>query len=237
MFKGLACASTCSAPRTSRSTGGAVLASNHIGYLDFIFAGLGANPVRPLRAVHGEGLDLEEPCRGPADARHEAHPGRPCRWRRILPRRPRRHAKGEIVGIFPEATISRSFEIKDFKSGAARLAMDAGVPLIPHRPVGHPAHHDQGPAARLLPRQGRTRSASGHPSTYRRVRPRRGRARPARGHARHARRAIARYPQTPAGAEDQWWLPARHGGSAPTLQEATRMDRLEALERARRRTA
>lgn len=38
---------------------------------------------------------------------------------------------GEIVGIFPEATISTSFEIKGMKSGAVRLAMGAGVPVIP----------------------------------------------------------------------------------------------------------
>ena len=38
---------------------------------------------------------------------------------------------GEIVGIFPEATISRSFEIKEIKSGAVRIAAEAGVPLIP----------------------------------------------------------------------------------------------------------
>ncbi|MCB1301144.1 MAG: 1-acyl-sn-glycerol-3-phosphate acyltransferase, partial [Tetrasphaera sp.] len=38
---------------------------------------------------------------------------------------------GEIVGVFPEATMSRSFELKPFKSGAARMARDAGVPLLP----------------------------------------------------------------------------------------------------------
>ena len=38
---------------------------------------------------------------------------------------------GEIVGIFPEGTISVSFEIKELKSGAVRLAMAAGVPVIP----------------------------------------------------------------------------------------------------------
>jgi 1-acyl-sn-glycerol-3-phosphate acyltransferase len=38
---------------------------------------------------------------------------------------------GEIVGIFPEGTISVSFELKDFKSGAVRLAMGAGVPVVP----------------------------------------------------------------------------------------------------------
>jgi 1-acyl-sn-glycerol-3-phosphate acyltransferase len=38
---------------------------------------------------------------------------------------------GEIIGIFPEGTISTSFEIKGLKSGAVRLAVGAGVPLIP----------------------------------------------------------------------------------------------------------
>ena len=38
---------------------------------------------------------------------------------------------GEIVGIFPEGTISTSFEIKGLKSGAVRLAAGAGVPIIP----------------------------------------------------------------------------------------------------------
>jgi 1-acyl-sn-glycerol-3-phosphate acyltransferase len=38
---------------------------------------------------------------------------------------------GEVVGIFPEATISKTYRPKDFKSGAARLAIEAGVPLIP----------------------------------------------------------------------------------------------------------
>ena len=39
---------------------------------------------------------------------------------------------GELVGVYPEATISRSFEIKEFKSGAARMAVEAGVPIVPH---------------------------------------------------------------------------------------------------------
>ena len=36
-----------------------------------------------------------------------------------------------MVGVFPEATISRSFTVKELKSGAARLAQAAGVPLVP----------------------------------------------------------------------------------------------------------
>ncbi|MGH3553083.1 MAG: lysophospholipid acyltransferase family protein, partial [Mycobacterium sp.] len=38
---------------------------------------------------------------------------------------------GEVIGVMPEATISRSFELKDFKTGAARMALEAQVPMVP----------------------------------------------------------------------------------------------------------
>src|SRR5258705_12315198 len=38
---------------------------------------------------------------------------------------------GEVVGVFPEATISQSFTVKDLKSGAARMAGATGTPLVP----------------------------------------------------------------------------------------------------------
>ncbi|HSO63887.1 MAG TPA: lysophospholipid acyltransferase family protein, partial [Ornithinibacter sp.] len=38
---------------------------------------------------------------------------------------------GEIVGVFPEATMSRSFELKEFKPGAIKMAQVAGVPVLP----------------------------------------------------------------------------------------------------------
>ena len=39
--------------------------------------------------------------------------------------------RGEVVGVFPEATISRSFTVKELKSGAARMAQAAEVPVLP----------------------------------------------------------------------------------------------------------
>ena len=60
---------------------------------------------------------------------------------------------GEAVGIFPEATISRAMELKEFKSGAVRLAADAGRAARPGRALGDAADDDQGPPPRLLPRQ------------------------------------------------------------------------------------
>jgi len=54
--------------------------------------------------------------------------------------------EGELIGMHPGATISRSFELREFKTGAARMALGAQVPIIPvivwgaHRiwPKDHP---------------------------------------------------------------------------------------------------
>jgi hypothetical protein len=46
--------------------------------------------------------------------------------------------------------------------------------------------------------------------------------------------AVAEYPVRPEG---QWWAPARHGGTAPTLEEAARLDEEEYAARAARRSA
>jgi len=35
----------------------------------------------------------------------------------------------------------------------------------------------------------------------------------------------ARYPATPQGDDDTWWLPAHLGGTAPTPDEAAALDR------------
>jgi 1-acyl-sn-glycerol-3-phosphate acyltransferase len=42
-----------------------------------------------------------------------------------------RRGRRLLVGLHPEATISRSFELRQFKTGAARLAHEAEVPIIP----------------------------------------------------------------------------------------------------------
>lgn len=113
-------------------SGGAVLASNHVSYFDFMFVGLpgwrrGKRFVRfmakeavfrhrvsgPLmRGMHHIPVDRAA---GAAAYRHALEALR----------------TGEIVGVFPESTIARSFVQRPLKSGAARLAIEAGVPLIP----------------------------------------------------------------------------------------------------------
>ena len=113
-------------------SGGALLAINHTSFLDFALAGVPANR-RGKRLVRFMAKDsiFKHPVAGPL-----------MRGMRHIPV-DREHGSqsfrdavnylkaGEIVGIFPEATMSRAFDIKDIKSGAVRLAIAANVPLIP----------------------------------------------------------------------------------------------------------
>src|ERR1700754_1309046 len=111
--------------------GGVLLAVNHIGYVDFIYGGLAANPsgrkvrfmakrelfdhrwVGPLmRSLHHIEVDRAD---GEASLRTALEFLR----------------AGECVGIFPEATTSRALELKELKTGAVRIAAAAGVPLVP----------------------------------------------------------------------------------------------------------
>jgi 1-acyl-sn-glycerol-3-phosphate acyltransferase len=144
---------------------------------------------------------------------------------------------GEIVGVFPEATISRSFQLKEFKTGAARMAVAADVPLIPMALWGGQRIYTKG-HRRDLSRGKAVTIAVGEP-----FRPEPG-ADPAAATQELKQRIGVllaglqeRYPQQPAGEDDRWWLPATLGGTAPTLEEATAMDEAEAAERAARRQA
>ena len=141
---------------------------------------------------------------------------------------------GELVGIFPEATISRSFCLKEFKSGATRMARSVGVPLIPVTLWGSQRvwTKDRKPtigAARHIP----ISITIGTP------------LRPERGPAADAALVEvmnglldvtrARYPEVPG--DDPWWVPAHLGGTAPTPERAAELDVREQWERVRRRAA
>ena len=139
---------------------------------------------------------------------------------------------GEVVGIFPEATISRSFEVKELKSGATRIAAAGRRAADPGGAVGHPAADDQGPPARLLARQDdrdpRRRADVPRRRATRSPRPRSC----TRGCSDLLDEAIDAYPdeEQPPGS---WWLPASRGGSAPTPERGGL--ELDAEEKARRR--
>ena len=112
-------------------TGGVLLACNHIGYVDFVYGGLAANPSGRLVRFMAKRELFDHTFARAADAVAAPHRGRPRRGRGVLPYGGRLPAQGEAVGIFPEATISRSMELKEFKTGAVRIAAAAGVPIVP----------------------------------------------------------------------------------------------------------
>src|SRR5690606_18036587 len=106
-------------------------AFNHIGYVDFVYGGLAAQPVNRLVRFMAKKEVFDHPVGGPImRSLHHIPVDRGDGVASF------HHAvdflkKGELVGIFPEATISRAMEIKDFKNGAARIAATAGVPVVP----------------------------------------------------------------------------------------------------------
>jgi 1-acyl-sn-glycerol-3-phosphate acyltransferase len=133
---------------------------------------------------------------------------------------------GEIIGVFPEATISQSFTLKTFKSGAARLAMEAGVPLLPVAlwgtqrlwTKGHPRNlgRSRTPIAIRVGEQMNPLENEKPGALTRRLRLR------VQELLEDAQRA---YTGRPSGPDDTWWLPAHLGGTAPTPEVAAARDR------------
>jgi len=211
------------------ASGGAVIAINHTSYVDFLPAALGTRrrrrrirfmikaEMQDVRLVnflikHTGTIPVNR--RAGADAYAEA-------VRQLRAR--------QLVGVYPEATISRSFVLKDFKSGAARMALEAQVPIIPCIVWG--AHRVW---TKDHPKQLRR---SKIPFTVRFGRPLLpvGTAVELETELRDKMGTILHevqlaYPHPPAA----YWVPAALGGGAPSPDEAKRLDEAELAERARR---
>jgi 1-acyl-sn-glycerol-3-phosphate acyltransferase len=137
---------------------------------------------------------------------------------------------GELVGVYPEATISRSFELKEFKTGAARMAMEADVPIVPLIVWG---------AQRLWTKDHPRNLWRKVPITVQVGAPMRAAADILRTDAalRESMTALLHqaqenYPQ-PSGA---YWVPRRLGGGAPAPAEAAQVEADEAAAKAAART-
>src|SRR5271156_3461360 len=116
------------------ATGGAVIAINHTGYMDFTLAGLPAlreHRARKVRFMAKQEV-FDKKITGPIMRGCRDIPVDRSSGAASYAVAVDRLKAGELIGVYPEATISRSFEIKEFKSGAARMAIEAGVPTIPH---------------------------------------------------------------------------------------------------------
>jgi len=202
-------------------TGGAVLASNHSSYLDFIFCGLGAQPADRLVRFMAKKSVFDHRVSGPLmrGMRHipvDRDAGASSFRAAVTALK-----NGELVGVFPEATISESFTIKELKSGATRLARTAKVPLIPMAVWGPHRLWTKGRPKDLTKR---------HVPVLIKI-----------GQAIEAPKGVSpdaltvtlrerlsglldavqrAYPEKPSGPDDRWWLPAHLGGTAPLPEAA-----------------
>ncbi|HET9254771.1 MAG TPA: lysophospholipid acyltransferase family protein [Pseudonocardiaceae bacterium] len=215
------------------ATGGAVVVMNHTGFLDFALAGtpFWRERGRLVRFMAKQQVFTHRVTGPLMRAMHHIPVDRDAgasAFRRAI----EALRAGELVGIFPEATISRSFCLKEFKAGATRMALLARVPLIPMTLWGSQRiwTKDRKPsisAARHVP----ISITIGAP------------LQPGRGAAADAElveamsglleTTRARYPEP--GGTGCWWMPAHLGGTAPTPEQAAAMDAREQLERAQRR--
>lgn len=216
-------------------SGGVLLAYNHIGYVDFVYGGLAANPSgRRVRFMAKRELFAHRLTGPLMRSMHHIEVDRGAGEGSFRTAVDYLRA-GEAVGIFPEATISRAMELKEFKTGAVRIAAEAGVPLVPVALWGtqrmltkdHPRDFSRGKTIAI--RVGEPLHPTGADPV----------AETAELRAAIAGlldAAIRAYPaeEQPPGS---WWLPASYGGSAPTLEEAARLDDEERRRRAERRTA
>lgn len=216
------------------ATGGAIIAINHTSYVDFTYIGVSAirHDRRHLRFMGKAELRKNPILRFlmwgcgviPVDrsAGHNSYLAAVDKLK-----------DGEVVAIYPEATISRSFELKEFKSGTARMALEAGVPIVPAIVWGSQRIATKGQKRHL----GRTKTpvavAVGKPI-------------PAEGDADTLTQALrvamlalleevkSAYGHHPAG---EFWVPAAMGGAAPTLEEANEIERQEKAAKAAAREA
>jgi 1-acyl-sn-glycerol-3-phosphate acyltransferase len=224
MFRALDCRINVVGAHHIPREGGAVLASNHVSYLDFIFAGFGALPSKRLVRFMAKQEVFANRYAGPLmRGMHHIPVDRSAglaSYREALAAL----RSGEIVGIFPEATISRSFTVKELKSGANRLAASAGVPLIPVALWGTQRLWTKGRPRTLTKRHVPVTILIGEP-----LHPQQRDKHEAINSELHKRmqellaRAQQEYPEKPKD-DDRWWQPSHLGGTAPTLEEAAALD-------------
>ncbi len=137
---------------------------------------------------------------------------------------------GELVAVYPEATISRSFELKEFKTGAARMARDAQVPITPmivwgaHRmwTKDHPRNLGRKKIPITVAIGPPVYAAATIDETSAAMR-------------EEMNKLLHMVQKTYPHPEGAYWVPHRLGGSAPTMEEAKALEEAELAERARKR--
>ena len=193
--------------------GGAILAINHTSYLDFALAGTAALPAKRYVRFMAKKELFDNKIAGPLlRGMHHINVDRSNGSASFVAAL-RALKSGEIIGIFPEGTISTSFEIKGLKSGAVRLAIGAGVPVIPTIVWGGQRVYTKGVKPSVKRGKIPVTVSFGAPITYSRDTD----VEVAEAHLREVMIQLLRdvqekYPDSHVG---QRWAPVRLGGTAP----------------------
>ena len=215
------------------ATGGAVVAINHTGYLDFTFAGLPFYNHRPRRLVRFMAKQevFDHPVTGPVMRKLRHIPVDRASGAASFDAAVRALKTGELVGVHPEATISRSFELKEFKSGAARMAIAADVPIVPHIVWGAQRIWTKDHPKKMWRPRVPISVAVGEPILP--TLPATELTALLRSRMQHLLQQVQdAYGPYPPG---EFWVPQRLGGGAPTPARAAEIEAREAADRAARR--
>ncbi len=210
--------------------GGAMLAQNHTSYLDWLPALLAVRERgrRMYFMIKAEMADvkavnyvIKHARLIPVD-RSNGHDAFEVAVQRLR--------EGELIGMHPEATISRSFELREFKTGAARMALaGSGADRSADR-LGRAPDLAQGPPEEGVPQQNPDHRRRGAPAAA--ARHTRGtQHEPAAGDERVAVPSAGEYPHPPG----EYWVPRRLGGSAPTREDSQKFRLHELQERLNKR--
>ena len=212
--------------RTAVPGKGAVVAITHFGYLDFVFA---EYLVWKKLKAHMRFLVTKKAARKPfvkavcEMCEHiivDRSDGAAAYAESVEALR-----RGEYLAVLPEAGVSRSFTVRKLKTGAVRMAAEAGVPIIPVSVWG---------SHRMLTRGGHGLSFTSvwktpvriHVSPMMRVNP----DAPVAEETERLQKTlqagmdhcIDTYPV--AAGPGAWWLPVSRGGSAMTVEEQMVLD-------------
>lgn len=203
------------------ASGGAVLACTHVSYLDFIFCGLAGLPAKRKTRFMAKQQVFANRIAGPLMRGMRHIPVDRAAGQASYQEAVAALKAGEVVGVFPEATIARSFTVKPIKTGAVRMAAEAGVPVIPVTVWGSQRLWTKGRPKNLTQRHVPILIRVGDPfqptaQDDLEVLTKELRARM----TALLDQAQRDYPSTPEPGEDPWWLPAHLGGTAPSPEEA-----------------
>lgn len=204
--------------------GGAVIVCNHTGYMDFLFGAFLAYRKRRLVRYLAKASIFKTPVAGQLFRLMGHVPVDRIDGGASIVKGIELAKSGELVGVFAEGTISRSFEIRSMRNGAARIAHGAGVPIIPQVTFGSQRIWTKGQKKHL----GRTKT----PVLIKALEPYYTTGdfdadiAEVRRRMQEALEGLwadyeAEFGPMPAG---EFWVPARKGGGAPTLEEAEAKD-------------